>query len=247
MILHHNSTMGFGTTMVNIIRVEYRSETQKVCRVLDRVGWRTSGVQWRTQKNFMGGFHSVAYGGHLFVVCSQNRVVLKIFAVLIILFTFRILSNLHLPWKTELPWNFSLYWIYFLHSRFLSNSRLPWKTEGVLNSLYWICIFYYSEFLSNLRLPWKTDLPWNFLLYWICIFYHLGFLSNLHLPWKQSLPWNFSNPPPHTLMLFTYYTFSPTLKHMSVCLEHMCNFPQFAILHYLDHICELIVLLTTHR
>jgi len=25
--------------------------------------------QWRTQKIFMGGFHSVEYGGHLFV-CS---------------------------------------------------------------------------------------------------------------------------------------------------------------------------------
>jgi len=26
--------------------------------------------QWRTQKIFMGGFHSVAYGGHLFLVCG---------------------------------------------------------------------------------------------------------------------------------------------------------------------------------
>jgi len=29
-----------------------------------------SRAQWRTQKIFMGGFHSVAYGGHLFVVCG---------------------------------------------------------------------------------------------------------------------------------------------------------------------------------
>ena len=26
--------------------------------------------QWRTQKIFMGGFHSVAYGGHLYLVCA---------------------------------------------------------------------------------------------------------------------------------------------------------------------------------
>jgi len=26
--------------------------------------------QWRTQKIFMGGIHSVAYGGHLYLVCA---------------------------------------------------------------------------------------------------------------------------------------------------------------------------------
>jgi len=26
--------------------------------------------QWRTQKIFMGIFHSVAYGGHLYLVCT---------------------------------------------------------------------------------------------------------------------------------------------------------------------------------
>jgi len=26
--------------------------------------------QWRTQKIFMGGFHSTAYDGHLYLVCS---------------------------------------------------------------------------------------------------------------------------------------------------------------------------------
>jgi len=29
-----------------------------------------TGVQWRTQKFFMGGVHSVAYGGHLYLVCA---------------------------------------------------------------------------------------------------------------------------------------------------------------------------------
>jgi len=28
------------------------------------------GAQWRTQKIFMGGFHSVAYGGHLYLMCA---------------------------------------------------------------------------------------------------------------------------------------------------------------------------------
>jgi len=26
--------------------------------------------QWRAQKFFEGGFHSVAYGGHLYLVCA---------------------------------------------------------------------------------------------------------------------------------------------------------------------------------
>jgi len=26
--------------------------------------------QWRTQKIFMGGFHSVAHGGYLYLVCA---------------------------------------------------------------------------------------------------------------------------------------------------------------------------------
>jgi len=26
--------------------------------------------QWRTQNIFIGGFHSVAYGAHLFVICG---------------------------------------------------------------------------------------------------------------------------------------------------------------------------------
>jgi len=28
--------------------------------------------QWRTQKIFMGGFHSVACGGHLYLVCGPG-------------------------------------------------------------------------------------------------------------------------------------------------------------------------------
>jgi len=31
---------------------------------------RHSCTQWRTQKIFMGGFHSVAFGGHLYLVCA---------------------------------------------------------------------------------------------------------------------------------------------------------------------------------
>ena len=44
----------------------------------------------------------------------KNRVALKFFTVLNLLFTFRIFNNLRLPWKQSLPWNFSLFWICFL-------------------------------------------------------------------------------------------------------------------------------------
>jgi len=32
-------------------------------------------AQWCTQKIFMGGFHSVAHGGHLYLVCAVCDVV----------------------------------------------------------------------------------------------------------------------------------------------------------------------------
>jgi len=39
----------------------------KYCSELDEV-WPVG--QWRTQKFLMGGVHSVAYGGHLHLVCA---------------------------------------------------------------------------------------------------------------------------------------------------------------------------------
>ena len=146
----------------------------------------------------------------------QTEFALKFFAVLNVLFKFRILllplkiecvlnslywkyilyhwgflSNLRLPWKTELPWNFSLYWIHFLPFRIFQRlcTYLEKQSLPWKFSLYWIS-FLNSEFLSNLRLPWKqcalNSLYWN-------IFSHSGFLSNLRLPWKQSLPRKFSS------------------------------------------------------
>jgi len=44
-----------------------------VCRLHTKARWRSIAngwFQWRAQTIFMGVFHSVAYGGHLFVVCS---------------------------------------------------------------------------------------------------------------------------------------------------------------------------------
>jgi len=34
------------------------------------LAWSHPGMQWRTQKVFMEGFHSVACCGHLYLVCT---------------------------------------------------------------------------------------------------------------------------------------------------------------------------------
>jgi len=34
-------------------------------------------VQWRTQKIFMGGVHSVAYSGHIYLVCAVCDVTIR--------------------------------------------------------------------------------------------------------------------------------------------------------------------------
>jgi len=104
----------------------------------------------------------IFYSSRFLRLPSKNRIALKIFTVLNILFTFRIFNNLRLPWKQSFPWNFSLYWN----------------------------IIYHSGFLSNVALALKKDLPWNFSLYWI-YFLHSHFLSILRLPWKAVLPWIF--------------------------------------------------------
>ena len=62
----------------------------------------------------------------------KNRVALKIFTVLNILFTFRIFNNSRLPWKQSFPEIFHCIEYTFYHFGFLSSLRLPWKTEGAL-------------------------------------------------------------------------------------------------------------------
>jgi len=70
----------------------------------------------------------------------KNRVTLKIFTVVNILFTFRIFNNSRLPWKQSFPWNFSLYWIYFLLFRIFEQLALALKKTELPRkfSLYWI-------------------------------------------------------------------------------------------------------------
>ena len=89
---------------------------------------------------------------------SKNRVGLKLFTVLNILFTFRIFNNLRLPWKQSFPWNFSLYWNIIYHSGFLSNFALALKNRVALEffTVFHMCL-YHSGFLSDSRLPWKTE------------------------------------------------------------------------------------------
>jgi len=78
---------------------------------------------------------------------EKNRVALKIFTVVNILFTFRIFNNFRLPWKQIFPWTLSLYWIYFLLFRIFEQRRLPWKTELPRNfSLYWIYLLLFRSF-----------------------------------------------------------------------------------------------------
>ena len=122
---------------------------------------------------------------------EKNRVALKIFTVVDILFIFRIFNNLRLPWKQSFSWNFSLYWIYFYYSGFLSNCPRPEKQScpEIFHCIeYTFCI---QESWATCAFPEKQRVPWNFWLYWN-IFYHSEFLSNLPLPWKTEFPWNFS-------------------------------------------------------
>jgi len=127
----------------------------------------------------------------------QNRVALKIFTVLNILFTFKIFEQLALALKNRVALEFftvlNMYFLsfrifeqlalalknrgcpeftalnmYFLLFRSFEQPALALKNRVVLEfSLYWI-YFLHSGFLSNFRLPWKTELPWNFSLFWIC-------------------------------------------------------------------------------
>jgi len=150
---------------------------------------------------------------------EKNRVALKFFTVLNILFTFRIFSNLRLPWKQSFPWNFSLYWIYFLpfrifeqlcactekqscpgifhcieytfyiHEFWATCMRLPWKTEGALNSQYWLYIFYHSGFFEQLALSLKNRVALKFFAVWNILFYIVNFWGTCACREKQRVPW----------------------------------------------------------
>ena len=132
----------------------------------------------------------------------------EIFHCIEIFLSFRILSNLRLPWKQDLHWIHCIEYI-FLSFRIFEQLALALKTGFALNSLYWnmfiiqdfwatcacpenrVCpeftvlkYFYHLGFLSNLRLPLKTRvalISFTVLKY----FCHSGFLSNLRLPGKS--------------------------------------------------------------
>ena len=147
----------------------------------------------------------------------KNRVALKFFTVLNILFTFRIFNSLRLPWKQSFPEIFHGIEYIFYHSRFLSNVALALENRVaqfiVLNTLLTFRSFEQLALaLKNRECPEFTVLNMYFLSFRIFeqlalaltnrvalefftvlkIFLHSEFLSNLRLPWKTELPWNFS-------------------------------------------------------
>jgi len=90
----------------------------------------------------------------------KNRVALEFFIILNMYFlSLRIFEQLELALKNRVVQKFFAVFKILVTFRFLNNLRLPRKTEVALNSLYWMYIFYYSRILSNLRLPWKQSCP----------------------------------------------------------------------------------------
>ena len=118
----------------------------------------------------------------------KNRVALKIFTVLDILFTFRIFNNLCLPWKQSFPWNFTLYWIYFLPFRifeqlcaFPEKQRVPWihSTDNIF--------FIIQDFWATCACPEKQSCREIFhcIEYTFCI---QEFWATCACPEKQRVP-----------------------------------------------------------
>ena len=106
-------------------------------------------------------FHRSGYVGNLRLPW-KTEFALKFFTVLNIDLAFRIFEQLALALKNNVSWIHSIEYIH-LSFRILSNLHLSWKTELLWNLLLYWNIFYYSGFFSNLYLPWKKSLPWNFL------------------------------------------------------------------------------------
>jgi len=86
----------------------------------------------------------------LALALKKNRVALKIFTVVNILFTFRIFNSFRLLCKQIFPWKFSLYWIYFLLFRIFEQRRFLWKKQS------WPEIFHCIEYTFYIQEFWAT-------------------------------------------------------------------------------------------
>ena len=68
--------------------------------------------QWRTQKIFMGRFHSVAYGGHLYLMCAVCDVIIwRHIHVSKPTFWRNLIHNMHILLHALFLFYVSLYWI----------------------------------------------------------------------------------------------------------------------------------------
>jgi len=116
------------------------------------------------------------------------------FTVLNIYFlSFRILTNLRLPWKTELALKFFTVGLlkYFLSFRIFQQLALALKNRVCPEVTVWNMGLYFLSFriLNNFRLSWKTEFALNFFtaLKYFLIFQ--DFWATCACPEKQSLPW----------------------------------------------------------
>ena len=89
--------------------------------------------------------------------CSDNRVFLKIFTVLNIVFTFSISEQLVLALKNRVCPEFTVLNIYLLSFRILNNLRLPWKTETALKIFTVLKYFLSFRIVEQLELALKTE------------------------------------------------------------------------------------------
>ena len=120
---------------------------------------------------------------------EKNRVALKIFTVVNILFTFRIFNNFRLPWKQTFPEIFHCIEYTFYIQEFWATCVCPEKQRGL-----WIhsteYIFYYLGFWATCACPEKQSCPGIF--HCIEIFFIIqDFWATRACPEKQSCPENF--------------------------------------------------------
>ena len=144
------------------------------------------------------------------MLALKNRVVLKIFTVLNILFTFRIVwATCACPEKQVCPGIFQCIEIYFIIQDFWATCACPEMQCLAWNfSLYCMCNFYQSGFFSNLRLPWKTEFGLEFFTVLNMYFLSCRIFERLALVLKTEFALKFlkpgvdapPDPPPCTTM-----------------------------------------------
>jgi len=95
----------------------------------------------------------------LALALKKNRVALKIFTVVNILFTFRIFNNLRLPWQQSFPENFHCIEYIFYYSGFLCNGACPEKHSSPEIFLCNEYTFYIQDFWVTCACPEKQSCP----------------------------------------------------------------------------------------